>query len=159
MHYLYLTTALLLAVSFAFNARKSLRALKVSGKRFLMIAPSFLFMLALVATALELIPESLLEKVLRNEDPWRGIVAALGIGSVSVMPGFIAYPMCSVFRGLGAANAVIAAFATSLMMVGVFTFPMESRYLGWRLAAYRNACSLAIAAAVAIAMGLAFGEL
>jgi hypothetical protein len=54
---------------------------------------------------------------------------------------------------------VLSAFSTTLMMVGVATFPLERTYLGTRLALARNLVSLGIALVVAIATGFVFGEL
>jgi hypothetical protein len=54
---------------------------------------------------------------------------------------------------------VLSAFSTTLMMVGVVTFPMERSYLGARLALVRNVTSLLIAVVVAVVTGLVFGEI
>jgi uncharacterized membrane protein YraQ (UPF0718 family) len=75
------------------------------------------------------------------------------------MPGFIAFPLCGVLLERGALYMVLSAFSTTLMMVGVVTFPLERTYLGTRLALVRNVASLLIAIVVAVATGLVFGEL
>ena len=54
---------------------------------------------------------------------------------------------------------VLAAFSTTLMMVGVLTYPIESRYFGAKVTILRNLVSLFIAAAVAIATGIFLGEI
>jgi hypothetical protein len=75
------------------------------------------------------------------------------------MPGFIAFPLCGILLREGALYMVLSAFSTTLMMVGIATFPLERTYLGARLALARNLVSLGIALLVAIVTGFVFGEL
>ena len=138
---------------------KTLRAFDVAARRFLKIIPGFLVMLVLVAVILYLVPDQLMVRVLTRENRWLGMASAVGIGSVSVMPGFIAFPLCGILLERGALFMVLSAFSTTMMMVGVATFPLERTYLGTRLALARNAVSLVIAIAVALATGIFFGEL
>jgi uncharacterized membrane protein YraQ (UPF0718 family) len=156
---IYLLTAVLLTVSLIASPSKTLQALRIAFRRFLRIAPSFVVMLVLVAVALYLLPESVMLRLLAPRREWVGVVAALGVGSVSIMPGFIAFPLCGVLLERGALYMVLSAFSTTLMMVGVVTFPVERSYLGWKLALSRNVVSLLIAVAVAAVTGLVFGEL
>ena len=156
---LYVLTAVLLAISLVANRRRTIHALRIALKRFLRIAPAFAVMLVLVAVALYLLPESTMLRLLSPEHKWVGLAGAVGVGSISVMPGFIAFPLCGVLLERGALYMVLSAFSTTLMMVGVVTFPLERGYLGARLALVRNVVSLFIAIAVALVMGVVFGEL
>ncbi|MBT7166968.1 MAG: hypothetical protein HN904_29575 [Victivallales bacterium] len=156
---LYIATAVLLLVSLLADRRKTLQGLRIALKRFLKIAPSFAVMLVLVAVALAVVPQDALGRLLTREGEWLGMAGAMSVGSIAAMPGFIAFPLCGILLERGASYAVLAAFSTSLMMVGVATFPLEREYLGVRLAVARNLVSLLIAALVAVAVGLAFGEL
>lgn len=156
---LYVLTALLLGFSLLANSRKTLHALRVALRRFMKITPAFVVMLVLVAVILYLVPEHLMVHVLARESKWVAVASALGLGSVSIVPGFIAFPLCGILLDRGALYMVLSAFSTTLMMVGVATFPLEKTYLGTTLALWRNGASFAIAVAVAIATGLFFGEL
>jgi len=49
---------------------------------------------------------------------------------------------------------VLAAFTTTLMMVGILTFPIEKAYFGTKVTVVRNILSFFIALAVAIAGGI-----
>jgi len=53
---------------------------------------------------------------------------------------------------------VISAFTTTLMMVGILTFPIEKEYFGVKVAFLRNIMSFIIALAVAVITGILFGE-
>ena len=77
---------------------------------------------------------------------------------MAALPGFIAFPMAGVLRGLGVAWSVIAAFTNSLMLVGVLTFPLERRVLGTKVALMRNIACFAIAVVAAAAIGLVLGD-
>ena len=156
---LYLITALLVGLSLFADARKTRRALRVALKRFVAILPPFVVMLVLAAVALHLLPDHLVARALARQNKWAAMASAFGLGSVSIIPGFIAFPLCGVLRDKGALYMVLSAFSTTLMMVGMVTFPMEKAYLGMRLALWRNATALVIAVAVAIATGVYFGEL
>jgi hypothetical protein len=156
---LYGLTAVVLAASLAANPGKTARALQIALRRFLSMAPGFALMLMLVVVTFQLLPDHTIVHLLARENRWSALAGALGLGSVSIMPGFVAFPLCAIMLDRGALYMVLSAFSTSLMMVGVVTFPIEKAYLGTRLALARNGVSLAIAIAVAIATGLVFGEL
>lgn len=127
-------------------------------RRFLKLAPAFLLMLVLVAVVLALLPEQTLVELLGSDSGPFGVLTGAAIGSVSIMPGFIAFPLAGILRSRGASYAALAAFSTALMMVGIVTFPVERRYLGTPVSVLRNLVSLAIALAVSVAMGFAYGE-
>jgi len=54
---------------------------------------------------------------------------------------------------------VLSAFTSSLMMVGVLTFPVERKYFGTRIALIRNIIGLGISICVALVTGIFYGEL
>ena len=59
----------------------------------------------------------------------------------------------------GVPFTVIAAFTTTLMMVGIVTYPIEREYFGRAVTVVRNAVCLLIALVAAAVIGWAFGEL
>ena len=159
MAVIYTITVLLLAVSVFADTRKTGRALRVALRRFLNVAPAFFCMLIAVAAVLYLVPDRAMVRVLARENKWIAVVSALGAGSVSIMPGFIAFPLCGILLERGALYMVLSAFSTTLMMVGVVTFPVETAFLGLRLTVWRNIVSFLVSIAVALATGFFFGEL
>ena len=54
---------------------------------------------------------------------------------------------------------IISAFTTTLMMVGVLTFPVEKKYFGTKVAVLRNTVGFFIALVVSIITGMFFGEM
>jgi len=159
MFVLWGATALLLAVSLVASPSKTLAALKVAGRQFAGMLPSFLLMLVLLSAALATLPESAVPRLLGREARWLGVAVAAVLGSVTLMPGFIAFPLCGALLKEGVPYMVLSAFSTTLMTVGVLTYPLESRYFGHRVTLVRNGLALVIALAVALVTGLVFGEI
>jgi uncharacterized membrane protein YraQ (UPF0718 family) len=157
--YLWIITLLALLVSTIANRRKTLAALKIAVKRFSGILPVFAVMLILLAVVLSLVPDEVVLGLLGKNSGWRGVATAAVLGSVTLMPGFIAFPLCGALLAEGASYMVLSAFSTTLMTVGILTYPIERQYLGRNVTLVRNAVALAIAVIVAVATGFVFGEL
>ncbi|HEX16334.1 MAG TPA: hypothetical protein ENF44_04315 [Deltaproteobacteria bacterium] len=159
MKYFWIFTALVLLISALADRQKTLRALEIALKRFLSILPAFLEMIVLVSVALALVPPQLLLGLLGGKGRLLGVGIAAGVGSVTVMPGFIAFPLCGILLQRGVPYMILSAFSTTLMMVGVLSYPVEREYFGPRVTVLRNLLAFFIALAVAVATGLVFGEL
>ena len=125
----------------------------------LKITPAFLTMTILVSIVLYLVPDEAISRYLGHENKVLGLVIAYALGSISLMPGFIAFPLCGMLLEKGVLYMILSGFSTTLMMVGVLTFPMERAYLGAKVAVLRNLIYLVIAVIVTIVTGLCFGEL
>ena len=158
-YYLYIIAGLALLVSFFANRDKTLKALKIALKRFINILPAFLTMLVLISIVLFLIPDDMISRYLGTGNKSLGVLLAAILGSVTLMPGFIAFPLSGILLQKGVAYTVIAAFTTTLMMVGVLTYPIEKAYFGVKVTILRNAIGLVIALCVAVVIGIFFGEI
>ena len=159
MLYLYIATGLALLLSLIANRGKTLTALKVALQRFLTITPAFLTMLVLVSIVLFLVPDKFIADYLGAISGFAGVLSASFLGSIILMPGFIAFPLCGILLEKGVAYMVLSAFTTTLMMVGVLTYPIESRYFGARVTVMRNTISFCIAIVIATVTGIFFGEI
>jgi len=159
MYLLYILTGLCLLLSFIKSRRKSAQALKIAWKKFSRLVPAFSLMLVLVGIALTLIPDRLILEYLGGRGIWTAAGIAALFGSITMIPGFIAFPLSGILHAKGVAYMVLSAFTTTLMMVGVATLPVEQAYTGMRVALVRNLISLVLALIVALVTGLYFGEL
>ena len=157
MFALYVAAAAALLISAAADRRKTGKALKVTVKKLRRILPGYLHLLILLSFVL-LVSDSFIIKTLSASNPWFGLGSALSIGSFTMIPGFISYPLAGVLVQQGVPYMVVAGFVTSLMMVGVVTFPVEKAYFGMRMALMRNGVSLVIALVISVVMGLVYGE-
>ena len=159
MLYLYIITGLALVISFIVNRERTLRALKISVKQFTNILPAFLIMLILMSVALFLIPDEVITNYLGVSNKYMALFVASVIGSAILMPGFIVYPLAGVLLTKGVPYMVLSGFTTTLMMVGVLTYPVERAYLGTKVTIIRNVISFFIALIVAFVTGIIFGEI
>jgi uncharacterized membrane protein YraQ (UPF0718 family) len=159
MIFLYIITAILLLLSILKDKRKTVKALKIAWKKFKNILPAFIGMLVLVSIVLFLVPNEVILKYLGTQNLLDGLLIASFFGSITVMPGFIAYPLSGILLEQGVPYTVLAAFVTTLMMVGVVTFPVEQKFLGTKIAIVRNIIGLIIALIVSLCIGLFYGEI
>ncbi|MBU2536027.1 MAG: permease [Chloroflexota bacterium] len=157
--YLYIVAGLALLISLIFSRGKTFQGLKIAARRFIRILPAFLIMLILVSIVLYLVPDELISRYLGSDNKFTAMALASLLGSVTVMPGFIAFPLAGILVQKGVAYMVIAAFTTTLMMVGVLTAPIEKAYFGLKVTIIRNVVGFFIALTVAIMIGLFFGEI
>jgi uncharacterized membrane protein YraQ (UPF0718 family) len=158
MYHLYIIVAVAVIVSFAADRQKTFKAFRIAGKRLVKILPAMLVMLVLVSFLPVQNSETLLVKYLGNHNTGASVVLASLIGSITMLPGFIAFPLCGILREQGVPYMVLSAFTTTLMMVGIVTYPVEKAYLGHKVTILRNVISFGIALVVALITGLLFGE-
>lgn len=158
MYWLYAITGLALAVSLVASREKTVKALKISGGRFTSILPAFLIMLVLVSVILFLVPDEVISDYLAGNNKFIGVLFASFFGCITLMPGFIAFPLAGILLTRGVSYMVLSVFTTTLMMVGVLTYPIEKQYFGAKVTMMRNAISLLIALVIAVVTGIFFGE-
>ena len=134
------------------------KAIKIAFRRFVKISPAFLMMLISVSIFLYIIPDSVISNSLNNSNKFIGMMVASIFGSITLMPGFIAFPLCGILLKKGVAYMVLSTFTTTLMMVGILTYPIEKEYFGVKVTIIRNAISFVIAIIIAIVTGIFYGE-
>ena len=159
MGFLYTLVGLGIAISFIASRDKTFRALKIAATRFLGILPAFLMMLILVSVVLFLLPDEVIVAYLGIDNRFVSTFFASLLGSITLMPGFIAFPLCGILLEKGVPYMVLSAFTTTLMMVGVLTYPVESAHFGAKVTMIRNLLGFLTALVVAAATGFFFGEL
>ncbi|HOV13124.1 MAG TPA: hypothetical protein PK771_02475, partial [Spirochaetota bacterium] len=113
-----------------------------------------LSILALISVVLYLTPNELLIKWLGKESGEKGMFIAALLGSISLIPGFIAYPLGGILVKNGVGYPVIAIFITTLMMVGILTFPIEKKFFGFKVAFLRNLFCFIGAIIIGLLIGL-----
>ena len=159
MHFLYIITGLAVLLSLMVDTTKTIASLQVALKKFITILPAFMKMLVLVSIILFLVPDQVISDYLGANNKFVGVALGSFLGSITLMPGFIAYPLAGILLKKGVAYMVLSAFTTTLMMVGVLTYPIERQCFGIRVTIMRNAISLLIALIIAIVTGIFFGEI
>jgi uncharacterized membrane protein YraQ (UPF0718 family) len=149
-----LVTMVLLIVSFVLDRDKTIQGVKKGLRMFWLIAMPFLNILILIAVMMSVIPPSLIRTYLGAGSGIYGPLAAAVIGSVTLIPGFISYPIAAFLIKDGASYTTVATFMTTLMMVGIVTLPLEIRYFGKRVAILRNILNFAAAIVIGAVVGV-----
>lgn len=150
---LYGVTTVLLLLSFYRDKGKTKQALKKAWKAFENILPQFLVVILLVSLLLSVLDHDTILKIIGSESGWFGVLLAAFVGAITLIPGFVAFPTAALLLKGGAGYMQIAAFISTLMMVGIVTLPVEFKYFGKRLALQRNALAFIFSLFVAFVVG------
>jgi len=154
MQILILITVICLILSLAVDQRKTLEGIKRGLKMFLNLLPALLTVLILVSVFLYLVPDKTIIKLLGAKSGAMGVAIAAAVGSIALIPAFIAFPLAKILLVKGVSYTVVAVFITTLIMVGVLTLPVEFKYFGKRAAIMRNFLSFFGAIIVGLLIGL-----
>ncbi|HSQ35872.1 MAG TPA: hypothetical protein VLQ89_07775 [Candidatus Binatia bacterium] len=147
-------TAAVLVLSFLADRGKTMAGLKKGARMFLNILPALLAVLVLVSVFLYVFPAQVLTVWLGRGTGWSGIVSAAVLGSISLIPGFIAFPLGAILVRHAVSYQVVAVFITTLMMVGILTLPLEAKFFGWKTSILRNVLSFCGALLIGLLMGV-----
>ena len=145
---------ILLVLSTIKDKKKTKMALKKAWKAFENILPEFLVVILLVGFLLAVLNTDTISKIIGSESGWFGIILAAIIGSVTLIPGFVAFPTAAILLQNGAGYMQIAAFISTLMMVGVITIPVEIKYFGKKISILRNVLAFLFSFIVALIIGM-----
>ncbi len=141
-------------VSFLLDRQRTILGFKKGWKMFRNIVIPFLNILILVSLLLFIVPPQMIVKYLGVGSGAIGFAIAAIIGSITLIPGFISYPIASGLLKQGASYSTVAVFMTTLMMVGVVTLPLEIKYFGKKVAILRNALNFIVAIIIGILIGI-----
>lgn len=153
----YAVAGLCLAGSLFTSRAKTALALKKALKAFENILPQLCIVLLLVAVALAVLDTTTVSRLIGNDSGFLGVVVAAVVGSITLIPGFVAFPAAAALLHNGAGTVQIAAFVSTLMMVGVVTLPLEIQYFGRRIALLRNGAAFLFSFAAAFFVGWVVG--
>jgi uncharacterized membrane protein YraQ (UPF0718 family) len=142
-----------LVISFLKDRNKTKMALKKAWKSFENILPQFLSILIIIGIALAILSPETITNLLGTRSGILGLLGAAIIGSITLIPGFVAFPLAAALLKNGAGYMQIAAFVSTLMMVGIVTLPVEIKTFGKRAAIIRNISAFVFSLVVAFVIG------
>ena len=152
-------TAVLTLISLIFDKKKTLKGIKKGTMMFVKILPTLLTVIILVSVVLYIVSDKVLIEYLGKDAGLGAYISAAIIGSVSIIPGFIAYPLAGILLETGVSFSVLSVFITTLKMVGILTIPIEARFFGHKVAIIRNTLSFVGAILVGGFMAVIFNYL
>ncbi len=140
-------------VSWLKDKKKTKMALKKAWKSFENILPQLSAILLLIGFALSILSPATISYFMGDQSGILGVFFASIVGSVTLVPGFVAFPLAKALLDSGAGYMQIGAFISTLMMVGVITIPMEITYFGKRATLIRNGLAFLFSLIVAVFIG------
>jgi uncharacterized membrane protein YraQ (UPF0718 family) len=144
-------------VSYKRDKKKTKMALKKAWKSFENILPQILTILAFLGMVLALLSPDVISHLLGQKAGWQGMIIASIIGSITLMPAFIAFPIAAMLLKNGAGLVQLAVFVSTLTMVGIVTLPLEMKYFGKKISIMRNMFAYLFSFIVALVIGVVLG--
>ncbi|MFA7533578.1 MAG: permease, partial [Tissierellaceae bacterium] len=143
----------LLLVSFMKDKKKTKQSLMKAWKSFENILPQMLSMITLIGVIVSVLSPETISKIIGNSSGWYGVIIAALLGSVTLIPAFVAFPLAAILLQNGAGYMQLSAFISTLTMVGVITFPLEIKFFGKKFTILRNSLAFTLAFVVAFIIG------
>lgn len=143
-----------LAASLIKSRQRTKRALQMAARRGLGLAPWMVGIIVMIGIVLALVPPPVIQQYLGAEMDITQVTVAALVGTVSMIPNLIAMPLAGSLVDSGASYTTIAAFITTLTMVGFVTFPLEMKELGRQITFWRNVLAFIFAVVIALLIGV-----
>ena len=150
---LYSIAIILLIVSLIKDKSKTKKAIILGLKSFENILPQFLCIIISVGILLSFFTTDTISKILGNSSGFLGIILADIIGAIAMMPTFVAFSLGNTLLLNGAGYSQVGTLVSSLVLIGLMTFPLESKYIGKRAALLRNLIAFLFSIIVGIILG------
>lgn len=151
---LWIITIIAFIVSIIKDKEKTLNAMKMSRGMMKNMIGEIIGILFLIGLILTFIPPETIKNVLGNSNTLISTIVSAVVGSVTLIPAFVAFPLVGSFVDAGASIVPAVAFLTTLTMVGFVTFPLEKEEFGFKFTILRNGLSFIFAVVIAIMMGV-----
>lgn len=151
---LYIIAISFLVSSYVKDKNKTKKGLKKAWKSFMNIFPAFSGILLLIGLVLTILSPDVISSIIGNKTGFLGMLVTSIIGSITLIPGFIAFPLAASLMEKGAGVAQIAVFVSTLMMVGLVTVPLEIEYFGKKETLLRNSFSYIFSFIAAAIIGM-----
>ena len=153
---LYSISILLFVASLSKDKTKTKKAVISALKSFENIMPQFLTIIILVGFILSILDTKTISSIIGNESGFFGVALSSIIGSITMMPTFVAFSTSEALLESGAGYPQVAALVSTLTMVGIMTFSLESQYIGKKAALFRNLIAFVFSFIVALFVGMVF---
>lgn len=142
-----------LIFSFLKDRKKTKQSLLGATKSFIRILPIVFIIIILVGLLLGFVPQTQISKIAGEQAGFWGVFLIALFGAILHIPSLIAFPLAASLLKNGASITAVAAFVTTLTMIGTVTLPLEIKELGKKVALLRNGVSFIIAIVIALIMG------
>lgn len=145
--------AIILLISLKKDKKRSIESMKLSRNMMKNMMSEIIAILFLIGLVLTFIPPTTIKSLLGGDNLMLSVVSAALLGSITLIPAFVAFPLAGSLVTSGASLVPIVAFLTTLTMVGVVTFSLEKKEFGFKFTLYRNLLSFVFAIIIAVVVG------
>ena len=142
-----------LLIAFIKDKRKAIQSLKVAGKTFIKILPMVFIILIAIGLLLGFVSSDQISRFVGEQSGAIGVLLVGIVGAIMHIPALLSFPLAASILESGASITAVAAFITTLTMIGMITLPLEIKILGKKMALLRNGISFVISIAIAFIMG------
>ncbi len=139
------------------SREKTIQAFRMGAKALWKMAPGLIAIIGVVGLILGVLPPETISRLIGVEAGAAGTIAAAVIGSITLIPALVSFPLARSLLESGATVTTITVFITTLLMVGAVTAPLEIKALGKKFTLLRNGLSLIAALIIATIMGVILG--
>lgn len=136
------------------DKKKTFRSLKFAKGMTKNIAGEIVGILLLIGLILTFVPPELIKRYMGQSNEVLATAIGALMGSVTLIPAFVAFPLVGSFINIGMSIVPAVAFLTTLTMVGLVTFPLEKQQFGTKFTLVRNSLSFVFAVGIALVMGV-----
>lgn len=151
---LWVITGIAFVISIVKDKDKTLNSMKMARGMMKNMIGEIIGILFLIGLILTFIPSETIEDVLGKSNVFISTIISAVVGSITLIPAFVAFPLVGSFVDIGASIVPAVAFLTTLTMVGFVTFPLERQEFGIKFAVARNSLSFVFAIIIALVMGV-----
>lgn len=142
-----------LVFAFLKDRVKTRQSVLVAVKSFFRILPTVLIIIIFIGLFLGFVPPSEISKIVGEQSGLGGVLLIAILGAILHIPALISFPLAASLIRSGASITAVAAFITTLTMIGTVTLPLEIKELGRKMALLRNGISFIVAILIALIMG------
>ena len=150
----WIIAIVLTVISLIKDKKKTFAAMKKSKGMMGNMLGEIVAIIFLIGRVLTFIPPETIKIVLGSANTFVSTVVSALVGSITLIPAFVAFPLVGSLVDVGASIVPAVAFLTTLTMVGIVTFPLEKKEFGTKFALTRNALSFGFAIVIALTMGV-----
>ena len=136
------------------NKTKAKKALLMSLVKAVNLLPMMLVIIVLIGLIFGFIPPEMIRNYLGSNESILQIVLASLFGAITMIPSLVALPLAGSLIEAGASYTPVAAFITTLTMVGVITLPVELKELGKKITILRNVFAFIFAIIISLIIGV-----
>lgn len=143
-----------LIIAFIVSKEKAIKSLKIAGKSFFKILPIIFIIILVIGLFLGFVSPDQISRFVGEQSGIGGVLLIGIVGALMHIPSLISFPLGASILENGGSITAVAAFITTLTMIGTITLPLEIKILGKKMALLRNGLSFVIAIIIAVIMGV-----